>query len=237
VPQNPVVNYPKRVGSRPERSVGERPKRYDVAMILRWALPLAFAWVALAVTGAANAAGALTPTPAQTEGPFYPTRIPADHDADLTQVAGHPVPAQGTRLYLSGRVLAVDGSPRAGATVELWQCDAFGRYHHVGDDGKPRDDGFQGYGVAVTDAQGRYAFKTIRPVAYSGRVPHLHVKVRTPDGATLTTQVYVKGDATRGDPVLASSPAASYEHLVMALAPASGREPGALAGDFDIVLR
>jgi len=185
----------------------------------------------------AAAANALTPTPAQTEGPFYPTRIPADHDADLTEVKGHSGPAQGTRLYLSGRVLAVDGTPRDGARVELWQCDALGRYHHAGDEGKPRDDGFQGYGVAVTDAQGRYAFKTIRPVAYSGRVPHLHLKVRTADGATLTTQIYVKGDPTGGDPVLAGAPAAIYERLAMTLVPARGREAGALAGEFDVVVR
>ena len=200
---------------------------------------LLLALAAAAIPGArvASAAAALTPTPAQTEGPFYPKTIPADHDADLTQVAGHPRTAQGTRLYFSGRVLARDGKPYSGATIELWQCDAFGRYHHAGDDGKPRDDAFQGYGAAVTDSDGRYAFKTIRPVAYSGRVPHLHVKVRTTDGATLTTQVYIKGDATAGDPVLAWSPKGTLELLTMTLAPAPGREDGAQAGVFDIVLR
>lgn len=193
--------------------------------------------LAAAAIPAARAATALTPTPAQTEGPFYPTKIPADHDADLTQVAGHAAPARGTRLYFSGRVLARDGKPHAGATVELWQCDSFGRYHHAGDEGFPRDDGFQGYGVAVTDADGRYVFKTIRPVAYSGRVPHLHMKVRTTEGAALTTQAYIKGDPTSGDPVLAWSPKGTLELLTMTLAPAPGREPGALAGTFDIVLR
>jgi protocatechuate 3,4-dioxygenase beta subunit len=179
----------------------------------------------------------MRPTPAQTEGPFYPKTIPEDHDADLTQIEGHPVPAQGTRLFLSGRVLAQDGRPHAGATVELWQCDVFGRYHHAGDEGKPRDDGFQGYGATVADADGHYAFKTIRPVAYSGRVPHLHVKVRTAAGATLTTQIYVKGDPTAGDPVLAWSPKGTLELLTMTLVPAPGREAGALAGVFDVVLR
>ncbi len=245
----------------PRWGVERRSKRYDVAMTprrahacrrpvpclarsarapARWVLPRAFALAALAAfaaTGGALAAGVLTPTPAQTEGPFYPTRIPVDHDADLTEVAGHAAAAQGTRLYFSGRVLAVDGSPRAGATVELWQCDALGRYHHAGDEGSPRDDDFQGYGATVTDAEGRYAFKTIRPVPYAGRVPHLHLKVRTAEGATLTTQVYVKGDPTRGDSVLAGSSAATYERLAMTLAPAIGREAGALAGEFDLVLR
>jgi protocatechuate 3,4-dioxygenase beta subunit len=89
----------------------------------------------------------------------------------------------------------------------------------------------------VADAEGRYAFKTIRPVAYAGRVPHLHVKVRTSGGAALTTQVYAKGDATAGDPVLAWSPKGTLELLTMTLVPATGREPGALAGNFDFVLR
>ena len=184
----------------------------------------------------ALAADARSPTPAQTEGPFYPTRIPTDHDADLTQVAGSSTAAQGTRLYLSGRALTRSDSPLAGTTIELWQCDAFGRYHHVGGESEPRDDGFQGYGVVVTDSEGRYAFKTIRPVAYSGRIPHLHIKVRTANGAALTTQIYMKGDATAGDPVLASSPVGTYERLAIALTPAAGHEAGALAGSFDIVV-
>ena len=199
-------------------------------------LLVALAAVAVGTVHGVSAADSLTPTPPQTEGPFYPRSIPADHDADLTQVAGQPAPAQGTRLYLSGRVLARNGTPLAGTTIELWQCDAFGRYHHVGDSGRPRDDGFQGYGVAVTDGEGRYAFKTIRPVAYSGRMPHLHVKVRTQNGAALTTQIYIKGDASAGDPVIATSPGGTFERLSIVLAPASGHEPGALAGVFDIVL-
>jgi protocatechuate 3,4-dioxygenase beta subunit len=178
----------------------------------------------------------LRPTPAQTEGPFYPRTIPADRDADLTQVAGHGTTAQGTRLYFAGRVVTRDGRAHAGATVELWQCDVFGHYHHVGDEGSPRDDGFQGYGIATTDADGRYAFKTIRPVAYGGRVAHLHLKVRTASGAALTTQVYIEGDTADRDPVLAGSPKGTREQLTMALAAALGREAGALVGNFDIVL-
>ena len=200
---------------------------------------------ALAALGGAIACAAMLPlraqtpprpTPAQTEGPFYPTSLPADRDADLTQVAGHGAQAKGIRLYFTGRVLARDGRPQAGAAVELWQCDVFGRYHHAGDEGSPRDDGFQGYGATTTDDDGRFAFKTIRPVAYSVRVPHLHLKVRTSDGAALTTQVYIEGDATDKDPVLAWSPKGTREQLTMILAPAPGREAGALAGTFDVVL-
>ena len=182
-------------------------------------------------------AGSLTRTPSQTEGPFYPKSFPADRDADLTQIAGRTAKAKGTPLYLGGRTLTRDGRPLANATVELWQCDVYGRYHHAGDEGVPRDDNFQGYGVAITDSEGRYAFKTIRPVPYSGRPPHIHVRVRPGDGSPLTTQIYIAGDAADGDSVLASSPKGTLALLSMSLAPAAGREAGALAGTFDLVLR
>jgi protocatechuate 3,4-dioxygenase, beta subunit len=178
---------------------------------------------------------ALAPTPSQPEGPFYPKAFPVDRDSDLTQIAGRAAKALGTPLYLTGRVLARDGRPVADATIELWQCDVHGRYHHAGDDGVPRDDNFQGYGVATTDAQGRYAFKTIRPVPYSGRPPHLHIRVRLPGGSPLTTQIYIAGDAVDRDVVLSGSPTGTLARLTMPLAPAAGREPGALAGTFDFV--
>jgi protocatechuate 3,4-dioxygenase beta subunit len=192
--------------------------------------------LAVTVSPPLRAQKSLRPTPAQTEGPFYPRTIPVDHDADLTQVAGRSAPAQGTRLAFGGRVVTRDGNAQSAATVELWQCDVFGRYHHAGDDGSPRDDGFQGYGVAITDADGRYAFRTIRPVAYGGRVPHLHLKVKTAGGATLTTQVYIAGDRTDGDPVLAWSPRGTREQLTMTLSGDPSAGAGALAGVFDIVL-
>ncbi len=193
--------------------------------------------LALSPRGLASAQPvALAPTPAQPEGPFYPKTFPADRDADLTQVAGRAGTAQGTLLYFSGRVLGRDGRPMAGTVVELWQCDTYGRYHHAGDDGAPRDDNFQGYGAATTDAQGRYAFKTIRPVPYAGRPPHLHVRLLPPGGSPLTTQIYVAGDAAGSDIVLSASPKGTLSRLTMTLVPAAGRERGALAGIFDFVV-
>jgi protocatechuate 3,4-dioxygenase beta subunit len=187
--------------------------------------------------GAQPNSPARSPTPSQPEGPFYPKTFPADRDFDLTQVLGRAAGAQGTRLYLSGRLFTRDGKPLGNATVELWQCDVHGRYHHVGDDGVPRDDNFQGYGVATTDAEGRYAFKTIRPVPYGGRPPHLHLRVRAGGGPVLTTQIYIAGDALGGDSILSGASSATVRQLTMALAPVSGREPGALGGTFDFVLR
>ena len=179
----------------------------------------------------------LMPTPSQAEGPFYPKTLPVDRDADLLQLVGRAEKARGTPLYFSGRTLTREGRPVAAATIELWQCDVHGRYHHAGDDGAPRDDNFQGYGVAITDSDGRYAFRTIRPVPYSGRPPHLHIRVRTANTTALTTQVYIAGDAVGGDPVLGGSPRGTLALLSMPLAPPRERKPSALAGTFDFVLR
>jgi protocatechuate 3,4-dioxygenase beta subunit len=199
----------------------------------------ALAAAALLPVGRANSQSstpARAPTPSQPEGPFYPKTFPADRDADLTQVVGRAARALGTPLYLSGRVLARDGRPLGNATVELWQCDVHGRYHHAGDDGVPRDHNFQGYGVATTDADGRYAFKTIRPVPYGGRPPHMHVRVRAGSGSVLTTQIYIAGDALAGDSVLSGASSGTIRQLTMALVPVTGREAGAVSGDFDLVL-
>ena len=210
----------------PQSGAGRR--RALRALTLTAMLPVVRAWAQPV---------ALSPTPTQAEGPFYPKTLPADRDADLTQIAGRAARAKGTPLYLAGRVLARDGRPLANAAIELWQCDVHGRYHHAGDDGVPRDDNFQGYGMSLTDADGRYAFKTIRPVPYGGRPPHLHVRVRPGTGLALTTQIYIAGDAVAGDPVLRGSSGGTLALLSMMLAPATGREQGALAGTFDFVLR
>jgi len=142
--------------------------------------------------GPARAAGQVA-TPQQTEGPFYPTSFPADMDSDLVQVRGQQARAMGTVLHLEGRVLDLDGKPVDGALVEIWQCDAQGRYHHPAERGRA-DPAFQGFGRVSTDAQGRYRFRTIRPAPYSGRTPHIHRKVRLGKHEQLTTQLYVQGD-------------------------------------------
>jgi protocatechuate 3,4-dioxygenase beta subunit len=140
----------------------------------------------LPLAGRAAGQARLPPTPAQTEGPFYPRTLPADRDGDLTQVAGRSGQAQGTILYLSGMVVRTDGTPLGGVMLELWQCDALGTYHHVGAGGA-EDPNFQGYGAVVSAADGRYAFKTIRPVPYPGRTPHLHFKLTPPSAPPLVT--------------------------------------------------
>lgn len=132
-------------------------------------------------------------TPDQTAGPFYPPpgdRF-ADTDADLVKIEGAVREAGGEVMHLAGRVLR-EGAPLADAVVEIWQCDAGGRYlHHRDSGGPPRDPAFQGYGALRTGADGAYRFRTIRPVPYPGRTPHIHVRVTLPGGEALTTQFYL----------------------------------------------
>jgi len=132
------------------------------------------------------------PTPRQTEGPFYPVRLPQDADADLLR-NGNLNYTQGQPAWVEGIVSDLQGKPVAGAQVEIWQCDHAGHYHHPGD-GNRADPSFQGYGRVTVGSDGRYRFRTIRPVPYTGRTPHIHVKVKLDRRELLTTQLYVEGD-------------------------------------------
>ena len=135
-------------------------------------------------------------TPAQGEGPFYPVDVPADHDNDLTVVGDGAGAPQGEVLLLDGRLLLEDGTPVAGAIVEIWQVDANGIYLHPNDDMANRDPNFQGYGEILTDAEGNWSFRTIYPARYEPRPRHVHVKVRLDGAELLTTQIYFVGDET-----------------------------------------
>src|ERR1700746_2094196 len=141
-------------------------------------------------------AATLPPTPEQTAGPFYPQWFPADTDNDLVHVTGRSGTAKGTVTQIGGRILAPDGRPVSGVRVEIWQCDANGRYHYVRDDraAPPPDDNFQGYGQTTTDGAGGYQFPTIRPVPYPGRTPHIHFAVSGPGIQRFITQMYIAGE-------------------------------------------
>jgi protocatechuate 3,4-dioxygenase, beta subunit len=132
------------------------------------------------------------PTPAQTEGPFYPVEIPKDSDFDLLR-NGTLDYQQGQPAWVEGAVTDLQGKAVAGAQVEIWQCDEAGHYHHPSDRGKA-DPAFQGFGRVTVGADGRYRFHTIRPAPYTGRAPHIHVKVKLGRRELLTTQLYVAGD-------------------------------------------
>ena len=195
---------------------------------------------ALTLPGGAFAqAAGLVPTPAQTTGPYYPVTFPSDVDSDLVVLRGAEARAEGVVTHVMGRVLGVDGRPIQGATVEIWQCDARGRYLHPGDtSGGLRDSAFQGFGRAVSGADGAYRFRTIRPVPYPGRTPHIHFAVTAPGRRELVTQMYVAGEPLNERDGLYRSIRDPRQRaaLTVRLEEANGVEAGALAGAFDIVL-
>ncbi len=139
-------------------------------------------------------AEALTLTPKQTEGPFYPDKLPLDTDNDLLVINDGITRAVGEVTYVSGRILGPDGSPIRNALVEIWQCDANGAYLHTRTgNGDKKDQNFQGFGRFITGSDGRYLFRTIKPVPYPGRTPHIHYAVKMKGREKWTTQCYIKG--------------------------------------------
>lgn len=143
---------------------------------------------------AANPALAATPTPSATEGPFYPTLTMrrADVDNDLVKVLGSVQEAGGDVFMLKGRVMNRDGAPLAERRIEIWQCDMNGKYMHSGDDQRiVFDHAFQGFGHDIIGDDGACEFRTIKPVTYPGRTPHIHVKIFDGNREMFTSQFYI----------------------------------------------
>src|SRR5438874_3891849 len=137
----------------------------------------------------------LVRTPAQTEGPFFPDKLPLDTDNDLIVINDALTPAVGEITHLTGKILDSRGKPVRNAVVEIWQCDKNGAYlHSESGNRERRDANFQGFGRFLTASSGEYYFRTIKPVAYPGRTPHIHFKIRKASKELLTTQCYIKGD-------------------------------------------
>lgn len=181
----------------------------------------------------------LQPTPAQGRGPFYPDVLPLDTDNDLVTIRGDATPAAGQITHIIGRITAVDGRPVRDARVEIWQCNAFGRYIHSRDTGYgQRDPHFQGYGQTTIDHDGWYRFRTIKPVPYPGRAPHIHFAIHGPGFSSLTTQMYVEGAPENAHDFLLNHihNEAARRSLIVALQPLPDHEPDALSGRFDMVL-
>ena len=127
------------------------------------------------------------PTPQDVEGPFYPV-VPIPIRRNLINASEGLV---GQPLDLSGRVLDRHGVPLAGTKVEIWQCDGRGLYDHPRQDRhEDFDKNFAGYGAQVTNAEGFYQFTTLFPVPYTGRPPHIHVKLLQNDETLLTCLLY-----------------------------------------------
>lgn len=184
------------------------------------------------------AADSLLPaTPSDAEGPFYPVEIPEDSDNDLLRVMGHENVAPGQLAYVRGRVMDRAGQRVDGARVEIWQCDHGGVYHHPGDAGTPDMD-FQGFGAMVTSREGDYHFRTLRPVPYTGRTPHIHFRVIADGFQGLTTQLYVAEEAERNSEDFLYNRHAVDERalLTTSFSPVTDSPSGPVAAEFNIVL-
>lgn len=184
-------------------------------------------------------AEALMQTPSQTEGPFYPDHLPLDTDNDLIIINDSLKPAVGEITYLSGRILDATGAPLRNATVEIWQCDKNGAYLHTGTgNADKRDANFQGFGRFITGSTGEYLFRTIKPVAYPGRAPHIHVAVKTKGREKWTTQCYIKGDpANERDGIWRGvKDEAKRAAITVDFAPLKDARAGELAARFDLVM-
>ena len=148
----------------------------------------------------ASGKNGLMVTPPHTEGPFYPVVEQADKDADLTVFGENKDVADGEIIVVEGRVLDTSGIPIPGATVDVWQANAAGKYAHERDSSTaPLDPNFQGWAILKTDSQGRYRFKTVKPGAYPidanwTRPPHIHFKVSRRGYKAITTQMYFENE-------------------------------------------
>lgn len=182
----------------------------------------------------------LLKTPAQTEGPFYPNHLPLDTDNDLLIINDNTTAAVGEITHLSGRILDSSGEPIRNALVEIWQVDNNAAYLHTGDrNHAKRDTNFQGFGRFMTGSTGEYYFRTIKPVPYPGRTPHIHFQVHRKGAEEFTTQCYIKGHpGNERDGIFkrAASTPALRDLIAVEFAPVAGSSVGELAAKFDVVL-
>jgi protocatechuate 3,4-dioxygenase, beta subunit len=183
-------------------------------------------------------AEALTLTPRQTEGPFYPDRLPLDTDNDLIIVNDSITPAIGDITHLSGRILDSTGEPIRGAVVEIWQVDANGVYLHTQSKHARRDANFQGFGRFLTGSKGDYYFRTVKPVPYPGRTPHIHFMIKRQGTDEFTTQCYIKGNPQneRDGVYRGIRNAKARESVTIDFKPIKASKTGELEARFDIVL-
>ncbi|CAN5861219.1 protocatechuate 3,4-dioxygenase [soil metagenome] len=193
---------------------------------------------ALAFTSRGAFADELMRTPSQTEGPFYPTQLPLDTDNDLLIINDSITPAIGEVTHLGGRILDAKGNPVRNALVEIWQVDHNGAYLHTGTANRDKADAnFQGFGRFLTGSSGEYYFRTVKPVPYPGRTPHIHFKILKGSDELLTTQCYVKGHpGNPRDGIFNRLDPKAQEAVSVDFTPMENSRIGELAARFDVVL-
>ena len=181
----------------------------------------------------------LVRTVAQTEGPFYPNHLPLDTDNDLIVINDGITPSVGEITHVTGRILDAAGKPIRNAMVEIWQCDNNGAYLHTGTtNAERRDKNFQGFGRFLTGSTGEYYFRTIKPVPYPGRTPHIHYMVKMKGRDKFVTQLYIKGHSgNANDQVLkgVKDPKA-LATLMSDFVPIKGSKTGEFSAKFDVIL-
>jgi protocatechuate 3,4-dioxygenase beta subunit len=181
----------------------------------------------------------LVQTPKQTEGPFYPVKLPLDTDNDLIIVNDSLTAAVGEITHLSGRILDSKGDPIRNVLVEIWQVDNAGAYLHEGTSNKEkRDKNFQGFGRFMTGTTGEYYFRTIKPVPYPGRTPHIHFAVKMKGREKWTTQCYIKGHpGNEKDGIWKSvKDEKQRDAITVDFTPLKSSKIGELSARFDIVM-
>jgi protocatechuate 3,4-dioxygenase beta subunit len=181
----------------------------------------------------------LIATPRLTEGPFYPDKLPLDTDNDLLVINDSITPAIGEITHLTGKILGPTGQAIRNAIIEIWQVDSNGAYIHSADSSSGRNDKhFQGYGRFTTDSRGQYYFRTIKPVPYPGRTPHIHVAVSRNGQRILTTQILVNGDPQNDGDMVARGvrDPLALETILVDFKPIRESKIGELAANFDIVI-
>lgn len=201
-------------------------------MVVGGAAMASFAAVARSQTLAATAA--------QDLGPFYPIIRPADHDADLTRIAGRSGTAMGQPINVIGRIVDRQGNPVRNAQVELWQCNAAGRYDHPGDGANPAtlDPNFQGFARLASGRDGEFKFRSVKPKDYDTpigrRTPHIHFSI---DGRAerLVTQMYFPGEPLNEVDFLLKNANPRESVIAEAIDRLSG-DPQALAYRWTVVL-
>lgn len=212
-----------------------RRERRDFLRKVTWGA----AWAGMLTRVPGLFAEELAATATMTEGPFYPDKLPLDTDNDLLVLNDSLSPAVGEVTHLSGRILNVHGEPMRNAFVEIWQVDSQGAYlHRRSANGDRRDVHFQGYGRFLTDSSGHYYFRTIKPVSYPGRAPHIHFGISRHGRRIFTTQLLIKDhpDNEQDGVFLAVKDPKDRQTVLAEFRPVPQSTVGELSAEFDIVM-